>query len=76
MSPHAWRALMAGTAALAPAAVDAQVWRLHQPHVLGASLDLAVMTPDPAVALAAALAARAEIDRLDAVLSRWRPDSG
>jgi thiamine biosynthesis lipoprotein len=66
---------MAAAAALAPAAADAQVWRLHQPHVLGASLDLAAVTPDPALALAAMRAARAEIDRLDAVLSRWRPDS-
>ena len=76
MSPFAVRALMA---ALAPAATSAQtqvqVWRLHQPHVLGASLDLAVVATDPAMALAAARAARAEIDRLDGVLSRWRPDS-
>lgn len=62
-------------AALAPATADAQVWRWHEPHVLGASLDLAVVTSHPAVALAAARAARAEIDRLDAILSRWRPDS-
>ena len=69
---------MATAAALAPATAGAQtrhVWRLHEPHVLGASLDLAVVTADPAVALAAARAARAEIGRLDAVLSRWRPDS-
>jgi thiamine biosynthesis lipoprotein len=80
VTPAAWRMLMLGAAALsppmlAPVAAEAQVWRLHQPHVLGASLDLAVVTPDPAVALTAARAARAEIDRLDAVLSRWRPDS-
>jgi thiamine biosynthesis lipoprotein len=66
---------MATAAAAAPVAADAQVWRLHQPHVLGASLDLAVVTADPASALAAARAARVEIERLDAVLSRWRPDS-
>ena len=58
MSPFAWRALMATAAAAAPVAADAQVWRLHQPHVLGASLDLAVVTADPASALAAARAAR------------------
>jgi FAD:protein FMN transferase len=75
VSPAAWRALLAGGAALAPATADAQVFRLHQPHVLGASLDLAVVTDDPAAALMAARAARAEIDRLDTVLSRWRPDS-
>ena len=84
MSPDAWRALMAA-AALIPAAAEApaqvqvqvqvQAFRLHQTHVLGASLDLAVVTADPAAALAAARAARAEIERLDAVLSRWRPDS-
>jgi thiamine biosynthesis lipoprotein len=76
VSPSAWRALVAA-AALAPAAAQAEVqtWRLHQPHVLGASLDLAVVTPDPAAALAAARRARSEIARLDAVLSRWRPDS-
>jgi thiamine biosynthesis lipoprotein len=62
-------------AALAPAPGGAPVWRLHQPHVLGASLDLAVVTADAAAALAAWRAARGEIDRLDAVLSRWRPDS-
>jgi thiamine biosynthesis lipoprotein len=66
---------MAAASALAPAAADGPVWRLHQPHVLGASLDVAVVTADPALALAAARAARAEIDRLDALLSGWRPDS-
>ncbi len=78
MSPFAWRALMAA-AAMAPAAVEAQaqtpVWRLHQPHVLGASLDLTVVTADPALALAAGRATLSEIGRLDRVLSRWRPDS-
>jgi thiamine biosynthesis lipoprotein len=67
--------LLAGAAVMAPGASEAQVWRLHQPHVLGASLDLAVVADDPAVALKAARAARAEIDRLDQVLSRWRADS-
>jgi thiamine biosynthesis lipoprotein len=66
---------MAAAAVTAPASAEAQVWRLHQPHVLGASLDLAVVAADPASALAAWRAARAEIDRLDAVMSRWRPDS-
>jgi thiamine biosynthesis lipoprotein len=66
---------MAAAAVAAPAAAQGQVWRLHQPHVLGASLDLAVVTTDPAAALAGARAAHSEIDRLDAELSRWRPDS-
>ena len=75
MKSGAWGVLIGAAAAVAPAAADAQVWRLHQANVLGASLDLTIVTPDPAVALAAAHAARTEIDRLDAVLSRWRPDS-
>jgi thiamine biosynthesis lipoprotein len=68
---------MAGAAVVAPTAGQAQspAWRLHQPHVLGASLDLTVVTDEPAAALAASRAAQAEIDRLDAALSRWRPDS-
>ena len=76
MSPLAVRALMSALAPVATAAqVQVQVWRLHQPHVLGASLDLAVVAADPATALAAWRAARAEIDRLDRVLSGWRRDS-
>jgi thiamine biosynthesis lipoprotein len=66
---------MASAAVMAPATAEAQVWRWHEPHVLGASLDLAAVTADPAAALAAWRAARAEIDRLDALLSRWRRDS-
>jgi thiamine biosynthesis lipoprotein len=74
-SPH-WPILLgAGAAVLAGAAAQAQVWRFHEPHVLGASLDMAVVADDPASALTAARAARAEIARLDGVLSRWRPDS-
>lgn len=65
----------APAALLAPAEADAPVWRLHQPFVLGASLDLAIVSDDPAAALRAAQAARRQIDRLDAVLSRWRSDS-
>jgi thiamine biosynthesis lipoprotein len=79
VSPFAGRALLAAAAALTPAAAvaraDGHAWRLHQPHVLGASLDLAIVTSGPRAALAAARAARVEIERLDAVLSRWRPDS-
>jgi thiamine biosynthesis lipoprotein len=67
--------LGAGAAALAATAAQAQVWRFHEPHVLGASLDMAVVADDPASALTAARAARAEIARLDGVLSGWRPDS-
>lgn len=75
------RALLTGAAALAalvaaPAA-QAQVreWRLHDDHVLGTSLDLVVVARGQAAAMIAASAARAEIDRLDAILSGWRADS-
>jgi thiamine biosynthesis lipoprotein len=69
--------LLTGVAAAALAAgpVQAQVWRFHEPHVLGSSLDMAMVTDDPATAPAAARAARAEIDRLDRLLSSRRTDS-
>ena len=74
-NPH-WPILLgAGAAMLGTATAQAQVWRFHEPHVLGASLDMAVVADDPALALTAARAARAEIARLDGVLSGWRPDS-
>jgi thiamine biosynthesis lipoprotein len=73
--PHWPLILRAGAAALAAGSAHAQAWRFHEPHVLGASLDMAVVSADPASALAAARAARAEIARLDAILSGWRPDS-
>ena len=71
-----WPALLgAGAAALAAGEAQAQVWRSHEPHVLGSSLDMAGVADLPASAIAAARAARAEIDRLDALLSGWRGDS-
>jgi thiamine biosynthesis lipoprotein len=71
-----WRLLLgAGAAAVIGDPAQAQVWRFHEPHVLGASLDMAMVGGDPASALAAGRAARAEIARLDGVLSGWRPDS-
>lgn len=48
--------------------------RHHQDHVLGTSLDLAV-NGDAAAAAEFVAAVAAEIERLDAILSRWRPDS-
>jgi thiamine biosynthesis lipoprotein len=55
--------------------VETPVWRLHDDHVLGTSLDVTVVAGTRAGATAAATAARAEIDRLDAILSGWREDS-
>ncbi|HTK35847.1 MAG TPA: DUF2271 domain-containing protein [Caulobacteraceae bacterium] len=66
----------AGAAAVAPPAqAEAQAWRFHADPVLGTSMDLAAVTAEPASARRAADAARAEIDRLDALLSGWRSDS-
>lgn len=67
--------LSLGVAALAASGAQAQAWRTHEPHVLGASLDMTVVAADPDLALKAARAARAEIARVDSVFSRWRPDS-
>lgn len=47
---------------------------LHRDDVLGTSLDLRIEAP-PAQVAAGERAALAEIERLDAVLSRWRADS-
>ena len=67
----------AGASALvsAPHPAAAQAWRFHAEGVLGTSLDVAAVTPSRAEALVAAQAARAEIARLDRVLSGWRDDS-
>ncbi len=74
------RALLTGLGALAalsaaPAQAETREWRLHEDHVLGASLDLTVTARTQAAAMIAADAARAEIDRLDLILSGWRDDS-
>ncbi len=50
-------------------------WRFHADHVLGTSFDMVVVAVNETLAAAAAQAARAEIDRLDAILSGWRSDS-
>lgn len=68
-------ALAVPVAASAAAPAETRVWRLHDDHVLGTSLDLTVVAESQAAAMIAAQAARAEIDRLDAVLSGWRDDS-
>ncbi|MBK0052827.1 DUF2271 domain-containing protein [Stenotrophomonas sp. S39] len=54
--------------------VAAGAAELHRDDVLGTSLDLRIDAPE-AQAAAAGRAALAEIERLDALLSRWRADS-
>lgn len=69
--------LLAGVALIAgaaPATAQPMAHRFHADHVLGTSLDVTV-NADPAAARRAAEAARAEILRLDAILSGWRDDS-
>ncbi len=65
--------------ALIPAAfvqpAQAAVHRFHEDHVLGTSLELVVAGADAHSSARALAAARAEIARLDKVLSGWRPDS-
>lgn len=55
-------------------AARASAAELHRDDVLGTSLDLRIDAP-AAQAVAGERAVLAEIDRLDAVLSRWREDS-
>lgn len=75
-------ALLVGLAGLAPIAgvpvagpEALPVWRVHDDHVLGTSLDLTLVARTRAAALMALSAARAEIDRLDRICSIWRSDS-
>ena len=67
------------SAAILPAAfvapAQAAVQRFHSDHVLGTSMDFAVVGVDAPAAARALAAARAEIFRLDRVLSGWRADS-
>src|ERR1700722_10425799 len=66
---------VAGAALLAPAMAHATPYRFHYDHVLGTSLDLTIMARDEASALTALTAAKAEIARLEGLLSAWRPDA-
>lgn len=68
---------LAGLAAAAPAPLPAEtpVWRLHEDHVLGTSLDVTVLARSQISAMLAANAVRAEIARLDGLFSGWRADS-
>ena len=54
---------------------EAGTWTFHHEHVLGTSLELRVRAANFASAERAEGAALAEIDRLDGILSAWRPDS-
>jgi len=62
-------------ALMQPAQAQEQTWRFHADHVLGTSLDLAVVAKNPLAAALAIDAARTEIARLDKILSAWRSDS-
>lgn len=50
-------------------------WSFHADHVLGTSLDVVAVSRDEATAREALAVVRAEIDRLDRVLSTYRADS-
>ena len=67
------------SAAILPAAfvapAQAAVQRFHSDHVLGTSMDFAVVGADASAAARALAAAQAELARLDLVLSGWRADS-
>lgn len=67
--------LGAAAALATPWQDENQAWRFHADHVLGTSLDLAVVAEHPLAAAQAMDAARREIGRLDLVLSAWRSDS-
>lgn len=62
-------------ALIQPAQAETGTWRFHADHVLGTSLDLAVVASKPLAAALAIDAARTEIARLDRILSAWRSDS-
>jgi len=62
-------------ALMQPAQAETGTWRFHADHVLGTSLDLAMVAKKPLAAALAIDAARTEIARLDKILSAWRSDS-
>ncbi len=67
-------ALLSGAALVAPAH-GAAAHLFHADHVLGTSLDMAVVSASAPMAELAMALVRAEIARLDAILSGWRDDS-
>ncbi len=54
---------------------EAGTWVFHHEHVLGTSLELKVRASGAEAARTSEAAAVAEFDRLEAILSAWRPDS-
>ena len=64
---------LAASQALSPGYADAGVFQFRDEAILGTRLNLILMAPSEAIARTAALAARAEIDRLDGVLNSRRP---
>ena len=67
-TPNAnWPAVLgAGAVVLVAQGAHAQVWRTHEPHVLGASLDMAVVADqDPTLLMRAVVEA---IERGEAIL--------
>ena len=77
-STQAANLLLADTPATEPAATqrnEAQSWRFHDNHVLGTSFDMVAVSANEATAREALAVVRAEIDRLDRVLSTYRADS-
>jgi thiamine biosynthesis lipoprotein len=80
MSPSFFTRLLLSGASLAgltlPApvlAAETAVWRAHADPVLGTSFDMTVHGTSESEASFAFTAARAEIARLDTILSAWRP---
>lgn len=66
--------LLAGVVAVAEAPAASPVWRWHDDHVLGTSMELTVLGGE-AEGWMALSAVRGEIARLDRLLSKWRDDS-
>jgi thiamine biosynthesis lipoprotein len=74
MLPSLAAMLMGSTASLA-APVSLPAHSFHDDHVLGTSLDVTLVSGSEEMAALAMQAIRAEIARLDPILSGWRSDS-
>ena len=68
-------ALLAVALGLISADVEAETFVVRHENVLGTSLELRIKSRGDEAARGAEARALAEIDRLDAVLSAYRPDS-
>lgn len=75
MPIHSLPAALLGSAAALVAPAQSPVHRFHADHVLGTSLDVAIVSAGAPMAALALEAIRAEIARLDMILSGWREDS-